>query len=185
MTFSPEDAYSSNVPVPDESEFDTDGLELVPMTGAEEVVEEVYTAEKQAADADRYRVNPESEQVSHAGERPSSELFAQADSVADRERTEQVSKAENLVDLIMTLTSWGETIPHPGGGRVNVHNVINHIKRYMSGERKISFAEQRSDDPLFSDITRTNGIRDKVQSIFEKQGYTYTAANGVKRNILE
>ncbi len=33
MTFSPEDAYANNVPVPDEDQFDTGGLELEPLGG--------------------------------------------------------------------------------------------------------------------------------------------------------
>jgi hypothetical protein len=68
MTFSPEDAYASNVPVPDEDQFDTGGLELKPLGGDEGAAGPLdkYTAEQQAADAKRYNVSSLEATVSDA-----------------------------------------------------------------------------------------------------------------------
>lgn len=61
MTFSPEDSYTNNLPVPDDDKFDTSGLELAPMEGEEPaeksaVKTEEYTAEEQKADEERFSV---------------------------------------------------------------------------------------------------------------------------------
>jgi hypothetical protein len=90
MTFSPEDAYASNLPTPDEDKFNTDGLELAPLDGEEVPVEiapaaeESYTPEQQAADAELYSVAEKPAEV--GAEEVSAETAVETEPVAAEEQ---------------------------------------------------------------------------------------------------
>jgi len=197
MSFSPE-GNASNVPKNDEEDFDskwgTGGLSL---EGGEAAPAETPIAEAAPGPSleelgKQFNVNKRVEaaepvvaEVEVTGEASSSELFALAETAADRERTEQLSKVENFGDLFDLFASWGYRIPHPEGGTINLNNTMNSIRKYLSGEKKISKATLDRSGSLFPDMTRTNGIREKVQSLFNKQAFVYTGADGVKRSMVE
>lgn len=145
MTFSPEDAYASNVPVPDDKQFDTSGLELAPLDGeaapveAAPTTEAVYTQEQQAADAELYSVTPK---------------VAEENAKTPAEDPEKVQAAEDkLNSLIQMADSFDPWTGRYDGESSKLKNELKTGLSELSEESQVALAEKVYDN-LSSELDR-------------------------------
>jgi hypothetical protein len=145
MTFSPEDAYANNVPVPDEDQFDTGGLELEPLGGDEDEAGPLdgYTAEEQAADAALYRVN---------SELPQTEMLVETEPVATTEVVAEAVGAESNAEDTETVLGYLNNLYTEAknvreyGGVIN-SNLVSETRGMLEGLSET--AQEQAADKFF------------------------------------
>ncbi len=162
MTFSPEDAYASNVPVPDDSQFDTGGLELAPMEGEEPTTPlNGYTPEEEAATAALYSV-----------EKPVTEVVAEVEPAVAEVPSESgsetltMSKGEAKTEILnfKDLSQGRELYISDEQGVIVKGKVVNREVRggvvfaYVQYEKdgEIKIESLRSDDESLSFVKLYN-----------------------------
>lgn len=152
MTHTPEDAYASNVPVPDDR-FNTDGLELESIDGEQApaetapVAEEDYSAEQQAADAERYSVVEKPAEVSETN----------PETMTEQEREAQVKEFSDRIEKLL----WS-------GDTATAASLIEEAKEKSVDIDLKSVVDESIRNILVETTTRTYGKIPEVVKVAEQ-----------------